>query len=153
MTHDVDVKVMGVNDRLKGVEGNVQDVRSDVHDVGSRLDQVNRSLSLTPAPHSKHLYLLAGNQLRDSLSRWLSSPDPSTNHNIACKAHCNGTARWFFQGTIFNQWKSTGSFLWIHGKRALLAPPSVNSRSSLNSVAGSGKTILWFAFSQLFQPL
>jgi hypothetical protein len=61
----------------------------------------------------------AGNQLKDNFLRWLSPPDPSTNHNIACKAHHNGTAEWFFRGSIFGQWKSTGSFLWIHGKRAL----------------------------------
>jgi len=24
-----------------------------------------------------------------------------------------------FQGNIFSQWRSTDSFLWIHGKRAL----------------------------------
>src|SRR6266852_8030469 len=61
-----------------------------------------------------------GNQLRDSLLRWLSPSDPSINHNIASKAHHNGTAQWFFQGQIFHQWKSTGSFLWIHGKRVSL---------------------------------
>jgi hypothetical protein len=53
--------------------------------------------------------------------RWLSPPDPSTNHNIACKAHHDGTAQWFFQGNIYSQWKSTDSLLWIHGKRALLS--------------------------------
>jgi hypothetical protein len=28
---------------------------------------------------------------------------------------------WFFQGSIFIEWKSTGSLLWIHGKRAFLS--------------------------------
>jgi hypothetical protein len=69
--------------------------------------------------HSDSSNDITGNQLRDNLLRWLSPPDPSTNHNIASKAHHNGTAEWFFQGSIFSQWKSTGSFLWIHGKRAL----------------------------------
>ncbi|KAF8501075.1 hypothetical protein F5888DRAFT_1609323, partial [Russula emetica] len=59
---------------------------------------------------------ITGNQLRDSLLRWLSPPNPSTNHNISRKAHHSGTNQWFFQGSIFNQWKSTGSFLWVHGK-------------------------------------
>jgi hypothetical protein len=61
-----------------------------------------------------------GNQLRDSLLQWLSPSDPSINHNVASKAHHDGTAQWFFQGNIFNQWKSAGSFLWIHGKRVSL---------------------------------
>jgi hypothetical protein len=79
---------------------------------------------LTHLLRSMNSYLFVGNQLRDSLLRWLSPPDPSINHNIAYKAHHDGTAQWFFQGSIFNQWKSTGSFLWVHGKRALLSAPT-----------------------------
>ena len=61
--------------------------------------------------------VLTGNQLRQDLRRWLSPPDPSTNHNIACNAHYEGTAAWFFQGRIFGEWKTTRSLLWLHGKR------------------------------------
>jgi len=63
-------------------------------------------------------HILAGNQLWGSLHKWLSPPDPSTNHNIACDTHQKRTANWFFQGSIFAGWKSTNSLLWIHGKRA-----------------------------------
>jgi hypothetical protein len=64
-----------------------------------------------------------GKQLRQELRGWLSSPDPSTNHNIACNAHHDGTAVWFFQGGFYKEWKSTGSssLLWIHGKRVPLS--------------------------------
>jgi hypothetical protein len=55
--------------------------------------------------------------LRESIHKWLSPPDPSTNHNIACGTYNKKTASWFFQGSIFQEWKSTGSLLWIHGKR------------------------------------
>src|ERR1700677_518676 len=55
------------------------------------------------------------------LRAWLSPSDPSTNHNTARKAQHKGTAVWFFQGSIFIEWKSTGSPLWIHGKRAFLS--------------------------------
>src|ERR1700677_4369658 len=48
---------------------------------------------------------------------WFSSPDPSTNHVILCGAQHQGTANWFFRGSLFEEWKSTGSLLWIHGKR------------------------------------
>jgi hypothetical protein len=48
---------------------------------------------------------------------WLSPPDPSTNHNISREAHRPGSAAWFTQGSTFDEWKSTGSLLWIHGKR------------------------------------
>ena len=77
---------------------------------------------LTPSHHSDGSNNISGTQLRDNLLRWLSPPDPSTNHNIASKAHHNGTAEWFFRNNLFSRWKSTGSFLWIHGKRALYLP-------------------------------
>ncbi|KAH9978920.1 hypothetical protein BGW80DRAFT_1281765 [Lactifluus volemus] len=48
-----------------------------------------------------------GKQLRQELWKWLSPPDPSTNHNIACNSHHEGTAAWFLQGSIFEEWKST----------------------------------------------
>ncbi|KAH9166005.1 ankyrin repeat-containing domain protein, partial [Lactarius sanguifluus] len=59
---------------------------------------------------------------------WLSPPDPSTNQNIASTIQHEGTATWFFRGSIFMEWKSkaTTSLLWVHGK------------------PGSGKSILWF---------
>ena len=74
----------------------------------------------------------ANADLRETLQKWLAPSDPSINHNIARKAHHNGTASWFFQGSIFKQWKFSarelpwihkrGDFplLWIHGKRMFL---------------------------------
>jgi hypothetical protein len=59
------------------------------------------------------------NQVRECLRRWVTPPDPSTNHNIACGIQHGGTAQWFFQGGIFRDWKLTGSLLWIYGKRML----------------------------------
>ena len=55
------------------------------------------------------------------LRAWLSPSDPSTNHNIARKIQLKGTAVWFFQGDIYIEWKSIGSLLWVHGKRAFLS--------------------------------
>jgi hypothetical protein len=69
--------------------------------------------------------ILTGNQLRQDLRKWLSPPDPSTNHNIACNTHHKGTASWFFEGRTYNEWKSTTgpeSLLWIHGKRVCPYP-------------------------------
>src|SRR5260221_2571069 len=73
--------------------------------------------------------ILVGNQLRENIRNWLSPPDPSTNHNIACAIHHKGSATWFFQGSMFNDWKSAGSLLSIHGKRAYL--PYFSSRHHL----------------------
>jgi hypothetical protein len=59
----------------------------------------------------------AEKQLRESIHKWLSPPDPSTNHNIACDTQHKKTATWFFEGNIYQEWKSNGSLIWIHGKR------------------------------------
>jgi hypothetical protein len=123
MTHSVEGNMQGVRDDMQDVGNMVQSaegrVRGDVQRVDDKLDLANSSLSLyslviIPSAQTG----ITGNQLRDNLLRWLSPPDSSTNHNIASKAHHNGTAEWFFRGSIFNQWRTTGSFLWIHGKRA-----------------------------------
>jgi hypothetical protein len=63
---------------------------------------------------------LLGDQVRESLRKWVPSPDPSTNHTIACGIQHDGSAQWFFRGGIFSEWKSTvstGALLWIYGKR------------------------------------
>ena len=56
-------------------------------------------------------------QLRENIQKWLFPPDTSINQNTACEAHRSGTAAWFLEGSIYNEWKMTGSLLWIHGNR------------------------------------
>ncbi|KAH9006019.1 hypothetical protein EDB83DRAFT_750303 [Lactarius deliciosus] len=56
------------------------------------------------------------NQIRQGVHKWFSPPDPSTNYNIACKAYHKGTTAWFFEGSVFRNWESTASLLWVHGK-------------------------------------
>ena len=134
---DVNDKVQGVNDgvqdvgdKVQGVDDGVKDVGHKVQDVDRKLDDTNRSSS--PIPHTPIPYtpgVFTGNLLRDNLLRWLSPSDPSTNHNIASKAHHDGTAQWFFQGRIFKEWKSAGSFLWVHGKRAFLLTSALRNQS------------------------
>src|ERR1019366_10034937 len=62
---------------------------------------------------------LTGNQMQDKLRSWLSPPDPSVNHNTACKTQHSGTATWFVQGRAFQDWKKSGSLLWVRGNRTL----------------------------------
>jgi len=70
------------------------------------------------------LWILSGTQLWEKIYSWLSPPDPSANHNVACDAHHEGTATWFFQGSFFKEWMSMGSLLWIHGKCAPISLPA-----------------------------
>jgi len=89
------------------------------HTVAEDVDQVKRlSFADLVSSDCGVSHILAENQLWDSLHKWLSPPDPSTNHNIACSTHQKRTANWFFQGSIFAEWKSTDPLLWIYGKRA-----------------------------------
>jgi hypothetical protein len=108
-------KIVQILTRLDGkkAKGVIQQIADD-------LDQVKRSWSPNRI-HAGHAdsIILTGNQLREDLRKWLSPPDPSTNQNIACNAHHEGTATWFFEGRTYKEWKSIGSesLLWIHGKR------------------------------------
>ena len=63
------------------------------------------------------LTVSTGDQLQGDVQHWLSPPDPSINHNFVSNARHNGTAAWFFESNTIREWKATGSFLWIHGKR------------------------------------
>jgi hypothetical protein len=94
-------------------------VKVATQQMATDVDQVKRLSSNLIGGHYRVLPILSGNQLRDNIHRWLSPPDPSTSHNIACDTHHKKTASWFFQGSIFQEWKSSGSLLWIHGKRLL----------------------------------
>ncbi|KAI0268521.1 hypothetical protein BGY98DRAFT_1101489 [Russula aff. rugulosa BPL654] len=101
----VNERVVAVDDAVKLVDNNLMQVISDgketrvsVQEIANDVDEVKR------------------NQLRESTYKWLSPPDPSTNHNIACGTHHKKTATWFFEGSTYREWKSTGSLLWIHGK-------------------------------------
>jgi hypothetical protein len=109
----VDNRVAGVDDRVAGVNVVMQQTANDV-------DQIKRSstLNLICAGAVEPYVFLSGKQLRESTHKWLSPPDPSKNHNIACNTHHKKTADWFFQGGIYQEWKSNGSLLWVHGKRS-----------------------------------
>jgi len=110
-------QVAGVDDHVAGVKEKVVTIDDTVKGIAGDVDEIRRlSSKLTNAGYVV-LLTLPGNQLRESTHKWLSPPDPSTNHNIACGTHYKKTATWFFQGTIYQEWKDTGSLLWVHGKR------------------------------------
>jgi len=130
IAHSIEGKVVSVDDRVQDVGKDVQDMAKRVEGIDGGVKAVDRKLDNTTRssfliahvriPNSEHSGLFTGNLLRDNLLRWLSPSDPSINHNIASKAHHDGTAQWFFQGRIFKEWKSAASFLWVHGKRVFL---------------------------------
>ena len=106
-------------------------------------DEEKRSYSDLITVDSLGLFILTEDLLREKSKQWLSPPDPSTNHIIARKAHHKGTASWFFQGSIFEQWKSSPSLLWIHGKRTSFSSLLLYIPLIPIFAAGSGKSVLW----------
>jgi len=124
-THAVDERVkvvteqvLAVDDRVANVNDKVGEVIHGMERTANDVDEVKRlsSLNLISTDY-KALHSISENQLRESIHKWLSPPDPSTNHNIACDTHHKKTATWFFKGKIYQEWKSKSSLLWIHGKR------------------------------------
>ena len=74
--------------------------------VGEMVKEVRRSSSanLTHIGYET-LYITSENQLRDNVHKWLSPPDPSINHNIACGTHEKKLSTWFIEGNIHQEWK------------------------------------------------
>ena len=84
-------------------------------------EQIARSSPCFISVGFRGSFALTGEQLRQDIQKWLSPPDPSTNHNVACSVQHQVTATWFFDGSIYKEWKSSPSFLWVHGKRSSLS--------------------------------
>ncbi|KAH9971122.1 hypothetical protein BGW80DRAFT_1446609, partial [Lactifluus volemus] len=91
--------------------------------------------------------VVTGDRMRQDLQRWLSPPDPSINHNIACDACHDRTATWFIQGDTFTEWKSSGSLLWVCGKpgagKTILCSTIIEN---INSMLKSGLASLAFFY-------
>ncbi|KAI9436028.1 hypothetical protein H4582DRAFT_1817026, partial [Lactarius indigo] len=96
---------------------------------------------------------IAGNQLRESLRKWQSPPDPSTNHNIAGDRQHEGTAGWFFESSQCENWKVTGSLLWIHGKpgsgKTVLCSAIINDLTTLCEAGSASMAYFYFDFRDL----
>lgn len=68
---------------------------------------------------------------QQKVHQWLSPPDPSSNHNSACKKRQLTTGSWFLGSDQFKEWKlSSNSFLWLHGIRKRIFSYEVFIRTS-----------------------
>ncbi|KAI9436025.1 hypothetical protein H4582DRAFT_2130264 [Lactarius indigo] len=171
LTHTVDNKVTAVGDGVKGVEEKVQVVESEVQVVKSEVQVVKSEVQLvgdnvkaiddkvqtithdslevklTTRQTADQVDDVKRNQLRESLRKWQSPPDPSTNHNIAADRQHEGTAAWFIESDQFGTWKLTGSVLWIHGKpgsgKSILCSAIINNVTTL-CVAGSASMAYFY---------
>jgi hypothetical protein len=104
------------------VDGKVDAIKVLAEDIDKKLPGLLLLVGTVVDRLTTKADTLTGNQLQEKLRTWLSPPDPSINHDTACKAQHTGTARWFIQGSTFRDWKEKGSLLWIRGNRTLLPP-------------------------------
>ncbi|KAI9852437.1 MAG: hypothetical protein M1838_000757 [Thelocarpon superellum] len=59
---------------------------------------------------------LLSSEYRRQIDKWLSAPDPSSNHNAAREKRQGHTGAWFTEGSQYASWKvNPTSFLWLHG--------------------------------------
>ena len=72
-THAVGESVWRVVDKVKAIDNSVA--------------SMNRLSSDFIRYDSEVLRIRSGNRWQQRIRKWLSSPDPSTNHNIACGTH------------------------------------------------------------------
>ncbi|KAH9069495.1 hypothetical protein EDB83DRAFT_2188767, partial [Lactarius deliciosus] len=140
VTHTVGNKVTAVGDGVKGVKSEVQLVGANVKVIDDKVQTIaeggrsprHETFVISPVFADNRVFnTITGKQLRESLRKWQSPPDPSTNHNIAGDRQHEGTAEWFFESSQFEKWKLTGSLLWIHGKRTFLLPVASPLRSAI----------------------
>ncbi|KAH9014043.1 hypothetical protein EDB84DRAFT_1568352 [Lactarius hengduanensis] len=178
VTHNIDNNVSGIDDDVRGVDVKVQVLNDQLQSASSPIlssrRQGNRDGSEINPPTNKgrrghcEAFVISpvfadgqvsntvtGNRLRDSLRKWQSPPDLSTNHNIAGNRQHEGTAEWFSESNQFESWKVTGSLLWIHGKpgsgKSVLCSPNINDLTTLCE-AGSGlMAYFYFAFQRCRQ--
>jgi hypothetical protein len=86
------------------------------------MDNVARLNACVAELQIEHRTCLADGR-RQKLHQWLSPPDPSLNHNAACKKRQPTTGEWFLTSDHFEEWKmSPNSFLWLHGIRKHVLP-------------------------------
>ncbi len=95
VTSSVDEKVVSVNERVKVIDDRIAEIIDGSQTLAHIVDQAKRSSShnlIRPSLDGGDSSIIAGNQLHENLRKWLSPPDPSTNHNTACGAHLKGSS-------------------------------------------------------------
>ncbi|KAH9165077.1 hypothetical protein EDB89DRAFT_2246912, partial [Lactarius sanguifluus] len=149
ITHNIDKGVTGVNNDVKAVDDKVQTIADGGLNGKVTATEVKSILQQTAV----NVDGVKRNQLRESLRKWQSPPDPSANHNIACDRQHEGTAVWFFEDGIFKEWKATGSLLWIHGKpgsgKSVLCSAIINDITTLCKARSASMAYFYFDFRDI----
>ncbi|KAH9035977.1 hypothetical protein EDB84DRAFT_1203547 [Lactarius hengduanensis] len=164
IAHDIEKKVDGVDEKVQEVGDGVNDVKEKVQGVDENVNAVDEKVQtiiddgkkaateakLIMQTTAYKLDKVERRQLHESLRKWQSPSDPSTNHIIASDFQHEGTAVWFCKGNIFEKWKATGSLLWIHGKpgsgKSVLCSAIINDIETMNNAGLASMAYFYFDF-------
>ena len=105
----------------KATKASVEETKAMVKEIVDKMGARDCSypLDLVVIP-CRNLHTVIVEEVLQKVIRWLSPPDPSTNYAIGLRDLHEATATWFLESAIFREWYSTGSLLWINGKRAFV---------------------------------
>ncbi|KAH9069508.1 hypothetical protein EDB83DRAFT_2551109 [Lactarius deliciosus] len=153
VTHTVDNKVTAVGDGVKGVKSEVQLVGANIKVIDDKVQTIAEDATeakIIVQRTTDRIDDVKQNQLRENLRKWQSPPDPSTNHNIVGDRQHEGTAEWFFESSQFEDWKLTGSLLWIHGKpgsgKSVLCSAIINYITTMCKAGSASMAYFYFDF-------
>ncbi|KAI9443877.1 hypothetical protein H4582DRAFT_1807187, partial [Lactarius indigo] len=152
-----------INEKVEEVRAGVKDVDEKARGIsrreGSEIDNANNvaqcrrleafvvNLVMVDGRASD---ILPGEKMLERLREWQSPSDPSTNHIIASDRQHDGTAEWFCKGNTFEEWKATGSLLWVHGKpgsgKSILCSAIINDIDALNKAGLASMAYFYFDF-------
>ncbi|KAI9443873.1 hypothetical protein H4582DRAFT_1846239 [Lactarius indigo] len=149
IAHNIDKKVEAIEAGVKDVDENVQVVDEKVQIIIDDGKEVKLIMQAT----SQNVDDLKREKMLERLREWQSPSDPSTNHIIASDRQHDGTAEWFCKGNTFEEWKATGSLLWIHGKpgsgKSILCSAIINDIDALNKAGLASMAYFYFDFRDL----
>ena len=84
--------------------------------------------------------------------KWLSTIDPSSNHERARKKHEPGTGKWFLNSMTFQHWSTkAGSSVWLYGipgvGQTILCSTILESVKNLCNSSGKEYAYFYFDFN------
>ncbi|KAH9169627.1 hypothetical protein EDB89DRAFT_1908396 [Lactarius sanguifluus] len=178
--HDINKKVEGVDENIKVLDEKCKQSSTQVINIITNFEPYRRKGSsdgstighgnnLNVAQRRRHKafvinpvivdgrasYTLTGMQLLKSLREpeWQSPSDPSINHVIASDRQHEGTTEWFCKGITFEEWKTSGSLLWVHGKpgsgKSILCSAIINDIEMLHKAGLASMAYFYFDFRDI----
>ncbi|KAH9014779.1 hypothetical protein EDB84DRAFT_1635584 [Lactarius hengduanensis] len=148
VAHDVKDGVQTVGEQVQGVGDKVNLAAEDDKVVKVTTMETQALLQQTANDIDEE----RRSRVRKDHRAWLSPPDPFANQNIASTTQHEGTATWFFKGSIFTEWKSksTTSLLWIHGKpgsgKSILCSAIIKDIMALREAGLASMAYFYFDF-------